>query len=202
MTFYVYVDRTDDGRPFYVGKGRAKRLRCQERNDVHQRISDKHGCHRSVELITSVEQLALDTEVELIAEYRTQCNVSDHWGANLTSGGEGVKNSSPEVRAKMSEAQRNRAKNGKQTRHSAESKERIRLGIIKAHAEKRCGMHGKKHSIETIEKMKQAQIGSKLSNEAKRKVGKASRERWQTEEFRQKHAEAQGYEYEKNDTDR
>ena len=134
--FFVYVDRTE------------------ERNEVHERISRKYGCQRDVELVTSVEQIALDVEIELIAQYKTQCNIPGHWGANLTSGGEGVRNSSPEVRLKMSEAQRRRGARGEQTRHSTESRERIRQGIIIAHAEKRCGIHGRKHSAETIAKMR------------------------------------------------
>lgn len=184
--FFVYIDSTDDGRPFYVGKGNAKRLRCRMRNDVHTRIANKHGWHREIVLATSVENITLAHEVELIAQLRTQCNIVGHWGANLTSGGEGVLNSSPDVRLKMSQSQKQRATRGEQSKHTEVSKERIRQAVLKAHAEKRGAMHGRKHSPETIEKMRQAHTGKRHSEATKQKVGEASRARWATNEFREK----------------
>lgn len=187
QAWFVYVDYTSDGRPYYVGKGKTKRVQNPKRNIVHERITQKHGCQRKIELITSIEQLAFDYEIELIAEYKTQCGVIGHWGANLTSGGEGVSNPSPHVRQQMSEK---RCARTVQTKHSSATRERIRAGIIKAHEEKRCGMHGRKHSSETIEKMRKAASGRRLSETAKQKVGAATRLRFQSDEFRLKHQHA------------
>lgn len=44
--WFVYVDYTDDERPFYVGKGTHKRLRIRERNSHWKNISHKHGWKR------------------------------------------------------------------------------------------------------------------------------------------------------------
>jgi hypothetical protein len=87
-----------------------------ERNVVHTRIAYKHGVHREVVLMTSVERIALDVEIQLIAELKTQCDLSGHWGANLTAGGEGLSNPSPQVRVKMSIAQRRRSPDSQETR--------------------------------------------------------------------------------------
>lgn len=108
MDFFVYVDRTLDGRPFYVGKGNAGRVRLSQRNKLHTNIAAKHGLQRSVVFVTAIEHEALDHERMLIAEHKTQHGVEGHWGANLTAGGEGLSNPSPVVRQKMSESQRNR----------------------------------------------------------------------------------------------
>lgn len=108
MDFFVYVDRTSDGRPFYVGKGNAGRVRLSRRNKLHSNIAAKHGLQRSVVFVTSVEQEALDHERVLIAEHKTQHGMEGHWGANLTEGGEGLSNPSPVVRQKMSESQKSR----------------------------------------------------------------------------------------------
>jgi hypothetical protein len=108
MTFFVYVDSTLDGRPFYVGKGNAGRVRQRERNVVHKRITSKHGWQREIVFASSVEQLVLDVEIQLIAELKTQMGLPEHWGANLTAGGEGLSNPSPEIRRRMSMSQRAR----------------------------------------------------------------------------------------------
>lgn len=190
MIWCVYIDQTDDGRPFYVGKGTPKRVRCTHRNLVHQRMAKKYGFHREVVLITSVENIALDFERELIAKLKTRCDIPENWGANMTEGGAGVVNSSPEVRKRMSEAQRRRAREGRMSRPSFQVKQRIREVMILRHAAGLGGMLGHKHSSETIEKMRKVHTGRHLSDEAKAKVGAASRARWQTPEFRERHHQA------------
>ena len=85
QVFFVYVDRTTDGRPFYVGKGTAWRLRQKYRNTHWRHIADKHGWVREVVFATKVEQAAFDLEIELIAFY----NTFKGWGANYSAGGEG-----------------------------------------------------------------------------------------------------------------
>jgi hypothetical protein len=45
--FFVYVDRTLDERPFYVGKGKLHRVRVKERNAYWKNIVTKHGQRRA-----------------------------------------------------------------------------------------------------------------------------------------------------------
>jgi len=83
VIFYVYVDRTDDGRPFYVGKGTLDRTRdVTRRNELWKRIAKKHGQHRELVLSTRDESFAFEHESSLIAAYNT-CVSSGGWGANL-----------------------------------------------------------------------------------------------------------------------
>jgi len=93
MTYYVYIDWTceDVPRPFYVGKGNENRVLFESRNKHHDRIAVKYGMHRELVFATSVEQLALDAEIELIAAYKTFVYAPDYvFGANYTRGGEGT----------------------------------------------------------------------------------------------------------------
>ncbi len=85
--FFVYVDWTTEEtpRPFYVGKGTAKRVEELQRNQVWERIATKHGITRRVEMGTRDESFALEHERVLIAFHNTYMG----WGANLTEGGEG-----------------------------------------------------------------------------------------------------------------
>lgn len=128
MTYFVYVDYTDDGRPFYVGKGNIGRVRGARRNQLHTNIAKKHGCRRELVLCTSVEAITLSFEIELIAELKTHHGMPGHWGANLTEGGEGLSNPSPDVRKRMSDAQRQRSPDTAETRRrKSESAKRLNI---------------------------------------------------------------------------
>lgn len=102
---HVYIDyRLDTGTPFYVGKGddaRVANFRC--RNIVWKRIVSKHGVRREITLTTSIHDIVLKEEIELIRMLRTR---DYHGGANLTDGGEGSLgwNPSKETRQRMREA--------------------------------------------------------------------------------------------------
>lgn len=88
--FFVYIDRTDDGRPFYVGKGKRNRVRYVTRNAYWRNIAAKYGQRREVVLATKDETFAFEEEKRLIAELGTfEDGTPDRWGANLTEGGEG-----------------------------------------------------------------------------------------------------------------
>jgi hypothetical protein len=90
----VYTDWTqeDTPRPFYVGKGNARRVNGKVfRNQIHQRIGKKYGQQRRVEFETDDEAEALAREVQLIAELKTYTHGGKgYWGANLTQGGDGT----------------------------------------------------------------------------------------------------------------
>lgn len=92
--FYVYVDWTEEEVPrsFYVGKGRAVRLRIDRRNNRWGGIKNKYGWKREIILGTLEEEFAVEMEINLIRAYKTfesQWADKSGWGANFTAGGEG-----------------------------------------------------------------------------------------------------------------
>lgn len=109
--FFVYVDFTeDDGRPFYVGKGTATRVKASSRNRYHDRVARKHGMRREVVLATPCEFEALNREIRLIAELHTFVG-DPRWngiGTNFTEGGEGLQGHARSRRTRAKIAASNR----------------------------------------------------------------------------------------------
>lgn len=147
--FYIYLDKTDDGRIFYVGKGYLKRTQdFENRNQYWKFIANKYGVAREVILATKDEKFAFEIEIYLIAKFKT-CETmwqpGEGWGCNFTIGGEGRSGSvaSLETRKKLSEFQ-------KGEKHWLFGKG------PQAHP-----MFGKFHSKETKEKMSKAHAGEK-----------------------------------------
>src|SRR5579884_678203 len=104
--FYVYIDRTRDGTPFYVGKGSSRRITYVRRNSKHRHVRNTHGLERTIVLETSDEKQAFAHECKLIAEHHTYVNDSQSGplACNFTTGGDGTSGFkwSPEARAKVS----------------------------------------------------------------------------------------------------
>lgn len=100
--FYVYLHCKPDGDPFYVGKGHGKR--CREfkigRNAKHKAVVAKHGADSVVVMVfnRASEHAALVSEREWIRTLRG----AGYNLVNLTSGGQGLSDPSPETRAKLS----------------------------------------------------------------------------------------------------
>lgn len=95
---FVYIDRTNDGRPFYVGVGTLARLKKYERNAHWRNIAKKHGWTpelREIVIVTSDRTLAFDNEIELISSLKTYHFDETGWGANFTKGGEGARGRHP-----------------------------------------------------------------------------------------------------------
>lgn len=88
---FVYVDRTSDGVPFYVGKGNARRVHLLQRNKKHTAIANKYGQIRTIEFETDSLDIVNFEEVRLIASYETF--IGDYpdnaFACNFTRGGEG-----------------------------------------------------------------------------------------------------------------
>ena len=108
MLYKVYVDRTDDGIPFYVGKGIERRVKLKKRNRKHSNVAEKYGFNRFVDFETDVEAEAHAKEVEWIAEHKTfHYDYPDSsFSCNFTRGGEGSsgRKASKETRDKQSGA--------------------------------------------------------------------------------------------------
>lgn len=92
--WFVYVDYTNDGRPFYVGKGDTRRVKQSKRNRKHSWVSATLGRRREIVIATSREDIALDNEIELIALCDTFTTAHalrlDDIRCNFTRGGQGL----------------------------------------------------------------------------------------------------------------
>jgi hypothetical protein len=98
------------------------------RNKQHTNVAVKHGFHREVVIATSIERLALDEEIRLIAETHTYVGDPEYngVGCNFTNGGEGRgKIVSDETRKKMSDAKRGKKYSEKARRRMSEAKRNI-----------------------------------------------------------------------------
>jgi hypothetical protein len=153
--FYVYEHwRPDTGVCFYVGKGKDKRAWDMKsmRNRHHMAITSKLislGMCVDVRIVMDKlsEETAFNLEIDRIALYGIE-NL-----ANMTHGGDGLKNPSKETREKISKSQKARfAREGEFEKLSAQRKGRITSEETK----KKIAIKskGRKHSPETIEKMK------------------------------------------------
>jgi hypothetical protein len=173
MCFYVYEDWTLEEVPrcFYVGKGSFVRIKNLHRNYVHERITRKHGLRREIVLVTSVEQLALDYEIDLISEHKTFINGGEGWWrTNFTRGGEGVNGwkHTPEVRVKMSIAKRGKPSTRIGSTHSTESKK-----LMSKSAKARGLSEGaKKHMFSSENMMGELNSRSKISNVQRNEIVK------------------------------
>lgn len=172
--FYVYEHwRPDTGVCFYVGKGKDKRAWDMKtmRNRHHMAITSKLtslGMCVDVRIVMDnlSETTAFNLEIDRIALYGIE-NL-----ANMTSGGDGLKNPSKETRDKISKSQKARfAKPGEFEKLSAQRKGRVTSEETK----KKLAMtsKGRKHSPETIEKMKK-HAKSRGISEATRVAQKAA----------------------------
>ena len=211
MKFKVYVDYTteQEPRPFYVGKGNDARIADLKRNKLHSSIVKKYGIERKVVFETDDEQEALATEVKLIAEYKTfvsrELESDDHWGANLTMGGEGISGwlHSEESKKKNSESNKLSCagelngmfgkKHSEETRRKIGEKSKGRIDSLetrkkKSDAGKICNK-GRKMSLEAKKKMSESRKGKPPWNKGK-KLGKRKIKRTFSEQARKNMSEA------------
>ena len=101
--FYVYEHiRSDTGAVFYVGKGSGDRIWIESnRNPYWKNVAKKCGKVIKKKLVKHIdEELAFLIECERI----DQLLRLGYCLTNLTSGGDGTSNPSPETRKKMSES--------------------------------------------------------------------------------------------------
>lgn len=177
--FYVYEHwRPDTDVCFYVGKGKGRRAYRFGREGYHGRVLAKLaklGLAAEVRIVAGglPEDEAFALERERIAFWR---NVSVRL-ANATDGGEGLSNPSPEVREKISSANRF-------VRQTTEHREKVRKAITgrklsAEHKEKiRLAAKGQKQTAASREKMRQSHLGKKLSMEHRKNMSKSMKKYW------------------------
>lgn len=150
-TYYVYEHRRkDNGAVFYVGKGKGSRSSNRHnRGRYWNNVCNKAGGYSITYPVKDVdEELALLAEVELIDLYRrTGVRI-----VNISDGGEGAPGWVP--------SEETRRKIGEANKHTP-----------KASGE-RHGMYGKKHSEESLAKMRVVQQKVARRGEAHHMYGK------------------------------
>jgi len=159
--FYVYEHwRPDKNVCFYVGKGKNKRAWDMKhmRNRHHQAVVSKltaMGLAVNVKIVVEhiSNETAISLEIDRIAFYGME-NLT-----NLTAGGDGMANPTPETRAKISASQKARFQRPEEMEKVYQ---RNRNRII---------------SNETREKLSAAGKNRKLSEEHKQKLSKFAKER-------------------------
>lgn len=116
--FYVYTLVRPDGRVFYVGKGKGDRIfdhdkearqghQCHKCNIIRKIWRQGKTYQRYYVFTTTDEDEAYTHERELIAQYGRK-NL-----ANLTDGGEGLRNPAPEVRERLAAPNRGKSPSNK-----------------------------------------------------------------------------------------
>lgn len=170
IAIYVYVDWTVEKNPkvFYVGKGDKRRARLLIRNKKHSNVSLKHGINREIVLITSIDRIALDHEIDLVAFHKTyHYDDPNVIGCNFTRGGEGMSGHklSIEMKQRLSALNRGKVPWNKGLFTGPRSLE-TRSKIAKSH-------FGMKASAETRKKLSESHMGLPSPRKGK-KTGKPS----------------------------
>jgi hypothetical protein len=183
--YYTYIYRMPNGEPFYIGKG------CDGRSNVHlSRKDDSHMARRVRKLI----RLGTPPSIEIIkalnedhAYFMEQCLI-DVIGRNdlgkgpllnHTDGGEGIKNISEEVRAKMSESHKGIKKGplSKEAKDKISLSQRTSAKVLEMRKHHSIIMTGKTASAETKLKMSNSHKGKKFSPEHLANIRKSAQER-------------------------
>lgn len=160
--FYTYShQKIDDGKIFYIGKGKGNRAFSENRrNKYWKSIVANHGFLAEILAVWKTEQEALDHEKLLILCFKDM----GYKLANLTDGGEGSSGlkQSEETKAKRSAALKVRQKpieemmNAWKANTGRKPTQATRLKISLAKKGKPSSFKGKKHSEEAKAKMSKA----------------------------------------------
>jgi len=167
--YYVYAFLREDGTPYYIGKGKDRRISDNRRNS--RMPTDPSRIVKLHEDLSEIE--AFQKEKELIAFYGRK-DLGTGILRNLTDGGEGRSNPSPETREKLRKASTGRIVS-----------EETRRKLSESNKGKIFPLESRKKMVETRRKTD----GYKLSEESRKKISEANKGRVMSEEWRKKISE-------------
>lgn len=154
--FYVYKHlKKSDNTVFYIGKGQGKRshdIGRGRRNSHHQRIVEKHGIIVKIIEKNLSEEEAFALEIELITNIG-RYDLGTGPLVNMTDGGDGYYNPSPETREKMRKSAIGR-------KHTEESKAKMSKNSIGQPS----SMLGKAHQEKTKKKIAES-VAAKFTDD-------------------------------------
>jgi len=158
--YYVYMYLREDGTPYYVGKGKANRAYRKGDREILP-PNDRNKIKIVLQNLT--EEQAFSNEIDFIAWYGRKDNNTGIL-RNLTDGGEGASGykHSPEALKKISESIK-KVYRGGASRGGWTSPGSFKLGH--------------KPSEESIKKSAESRVGLKRSEETKRKIAEANKNR-------------------------
>jgi hypothetical protein len=166
LMHYTYLHRrASDGMPFYIGKGSGRRAFSKvSRSQFWHSTAKKHGL--SVEICAQ-----WPTEEEAYQHERFLIECFEGMGfrlCNLTKGGDGLREPTPEVRARMSASQKKRMASPK----TRALMSKAHKGVPKSaeHVRKIAAANtGKKRSQEFCDRIRASRLGVPMTPEAIRK---------------------------------
>lgn len=178
-TFYTYMWLRDNGTPYYIGKGQKKRAFM---NAGHSVPRPKFKSRILIQYWES-EYEAFEMEKWFISFFGRKDNNTGIL-RNLTDGGENppkmLGNSHAKGKKHSAVANAKKSERGKLRRQTAETKEK--LSRIKKG--KPNGLEGKPKTEETKKKIRDAHLGMKASEEARKHMSEAAKNRkrktWRT----------------------
>lgn len=160
-TYYVYAYLRKDGTPYYIGKGKGRRITAVHNVSVPD---DKSKIKTIATNLSENESFLLETK--LIKHYGRKDNNTGIL-RNMTDGGEGA---SGAIRSQAFKD--NLRKQRLNIPRSAETIKRIKENTPKLVGDKN-GMFGKQHSEHTRKLIRQKSLGRKHSAETNAKKGHA-----------------------------
>lgn len=190
-SFYTYMWLRADGTPYYVGKGTGNRAYSRFNHTVYP----PQDTSRILVMERKSEAEAFASECELIANWG-RLDLGTGCLRNMTAGGDGVPNRSPETNARISHAMAgnkyglgNKSHTGQ--KHSLETKEKMsRSHLGKKLPGRVSSFLGRHHTDAAKGKLRAARLGSHHSEEAKQKISEALSKRVCSDETRAKRSAA------------
>jgi len=160
MIYYTYAYLRKDRTPYYIGKGKGRRIYLKGKGEIGK-PKDKSRIIFLKQNLT--EEEAFKHEVYMIAVFGRK-DLGTGILRNRTNGGDGLSKPSTETRRKISEKHKGKTL-------SKEHKEKM----SESHKGEKNHFYGKTHSKEMRRKISETHKGRTLSEEHKRKIGESGK---------------------------